>query len=206
MTCARLGHALATNTEGREITLTQDEMVQVHQQGWRRHRTRAGQSHRRLADLRANLAARILGRKAHHNSRCVYTADADTDEVTCGRQRAWKTGDRQVVEWVMAHTSEEDLALSDYVEQLMWLSHCCNLAAAGRPICPEHAPTAWRNGEQMPEDEYRAMLQRLDACHEYSQWSTRSGAPGRRPGPVGDTIRLLAGQTDTEGGIGNDEQ
>ncbi len=62
----------------------------------------------------------------------------------------------------MAHTSEEDLALSDYVEQLMWLSHCCNLAAAGRPICPEHAPTAWRNGKQMPEDEYRAMLQRLN--------------------------------------------
>ena len=149
------GHVITINVEGlprdcrkgREITLTQDEMVEVHQQGWRRHRTRAGRSHRRLVDLRANLMARILGRKAHHNSRCVYTADADTDEVTCGRQRVWKTGGRQVVEWVMAHTSEEDLALSDYVEQLMWLSHCCNLAVAGHPTCPEHTPTAWRDGE-----------------------------------------------------------
>ena len=79
MTRARLGHTLATDAEGQEITLTQDEMEEVHQQGWRHHRTRAGQGHRRLVDLRANLAARILGQKAHHNSRCVYTADADTD-------------------------------------------------------------------------------------------------------------------------------
>ena len=190
MTRARPGHIITINVEGlpracrkgREITLTQDEMVEVHQQAWRRHRTKPG--HRRLVALRANLAARILGRKAHHNSRCVYTADADTDDVTCGRQRVWKTGGRQVVEWIMAHTSEEDLALSDYVEQLMWLSHCCNLAAAGHPTCPEHAPKAWRDGEQMPEDEYRAMLQRLDACHEYSQWSPGAMSwPGWRHNP-----------------------
>ena len=63
---------------------------------------------------------------------------------------------------MLAHTSEGDLALCDYVERLMWLSHCCNLVAAGHQIYPEHAPTAWRDGEQMPEDEYRVMLRRLD--------------------------------------------
>ena len=192
MTHARLEPITAISVKGREITLTQNEMVEVHQQGWRRHRGRSG--HRRLVDLRANLMARVLGRKVHHNSRYVYTADADTDEVTCGRQRVWKTGGRQVVEWVMAHTSEEDLALSDYVEQLMWLSHCCNLAAAGRPICPEHAPTAWRNGKQMPEDEYRAMLQRLD--------EPRDGILAR----LETQFASLLAKQDTEGGIGNDER
>jgi len=148
------------NVKGREIMLTQDELVEIHQQAWWRHRARPG--YRQLVALRANLMTRILGRKVRHSSKYVYTADADTDEITCGRQRIWKTGGRQVVEWVLAHTSEKDLALSDYVDRLMWLSHCCNLAAAGHPICPEHASTAWRNGKRVPEEEYQAMLRRLD--------------------------------------------
>jgi hypothetical protein len=115
-----------------------------------------------MVDLQANLRARILGRKAHHCNRHVYTADAHTDEITCGIQRIWKTGGRQMVVWVLAHTTEDDFALCDYVERLMWLSHCCNLVAAGYPVCPEHAPTAWRDGKQMPKDEYRAMLHRSD--------------------------------------------
>ena len=148
------------NVKGREIALTKNELVEIYQQAWRRHRARPG--YRQLVALRADLMARILGRKVRHDSKHVYTADADTDEIACGQQQVWKTGGRQVIEWVLAHTSEEDLALCDYVDRLMWLSHCCNLAAAGNPICPEHAPTALRNGKQVPEDEYWAMLRRLD--------------------------------------------
>lgn len=160
MTRVRPGHITASDVEGRRITLTQDEMLDVYQRAWWLHRARPG--HRRLVGLRANLTARILGRKARHDSKCIYTADTDTGEITWGLQRVWKTGGRQVAEWVLAHTPEEDLALCDYVERLTWLSHCCNLAAAGHPTYPEHTPTAWRNGEQMPEDEYRVMLRRLD--------------------------------------------
>lgn len=160
MTRVRPERTTVTNVKGRQITLNRDEMVEIHQQAWRRHRARPG--YRRLVALRANLMARILGRKAHHDSKHVYTADADTDEITCGRQQIWKTGGQRVVEWILAHTSEGDLALSDYVERLMWLSHYCNLVAAGRLACPEHAPVAWRNGKRMPEENYRAMLRSLD--------------------------------------------
>jgi len=160
MTRVRPERTTAINVKGREIALTQDEVVEIHQQAWWCHRAKPG--YRRLAVLRANLMARILGRKAHHNSTYVYTADADTDEITCGRQRIWKTGGRRVIEWALAHTSEGDLALSDYVERLMWLSHCCNLAAAGHPTFPEHAPTARRDGKQVPEEKYQAVLHRLD--------------------------------------------
>jgi hypothetical protein len=150
------------NLLGQEITLTLDEMLEVHWQAWRCHRARPGRRRRQLVDLQANLMTRILGRKARHSNRHVYTADAHTDEITCGLQRIWKTGGRQIVVCILAHTTEDDLALCDYVERLMWLSHCCNLVAAGYPVHPEHAPTAWRDGKQMPEDEYRAMLRPLD--------------------------------------------
>ena len=148
------------NVRGQAITLGRDEMLEIHQQAWWCHRARPG--HRRLVDLPATLMARILGRKACHDGRYIYTADADTGTITCGCQVIWKSGGRQVLGWVLAHTSEEDLALADYVDRLMWLSNCCNLAATGHPICPEHAPTAWCNGQEITEEEYREMLGRLD--------------------------------------------
>jgi hypothetical protein len=162
VTATRLHPITIVNLQGRETTLTLDEMLEVHWQAWRCHRARPGRRRRQLVDLRANLMARILGRKARHGNRHVYTADADTDEISCGLQRIWKTGGRQIVVWILAHTTEDDLALCDYAERLMWLSHYTNLVVAGHPVHPEHAPTAWRDGKQMPEDEYRAMLRRSD--------------------------------------------
>ena len=83
MTRSNLEHITATNVEGREITLTLDEMLGVYQQAWWCHRVRPGQQP--LVGLRANLVARILGRKAHHDGKHVYVADADTYEITCGQ-------------------------------------------------------------------------------------------------------------------------
>jgi hypothetical protein len=156
VTATRLHPITIANLLGQEITLTQEEMLEVHWQAWRCHRTRPGKRRRRLVDLQANLMTRILGRKARHGNRHVYTADAHTDEITCGLRRIWRTGGRQVEVWVLAHTTEDDLALCDYVKGLTWLSHCCNLVVAGYPVHPKHAPTAWRDGKQMSEGEYRA--------------------------------------------------
>ena len=125
-------------------------------------------------------AAYQLAREAY-----LETPQADGIYIDCG---AW--GGRQVVECVLTHTSEENLALSDYVDRLMWLSHCCNLAATGNPIRPEHAPTAWRDGKQISEEEYQEMLHRFDESR------------GHGLARLERQLASLLAEHDTEGTIG----
>ena len=142
----------------RELSITDDEALVIHESAWWHHRNTRAQ----FVSLPAPLTARILGWKAHHNGLNTYTGDTNTDYITCGLKLVWKTGARQVVEWVLAHTSETDLALIDYADQLIWLDHCRDRVRQGFPVISRGAPTAYRDGRQLSPEEHEALLQRAD--------------------------------------------
>jgi hypothetical protein len=140
------------------MNITNHESLVIHKSAWHYHRN----TQARFVSLPAPLTARILGRKAHHNGLNTYTGDINTGHITCGLKLVWKTGARQVVKWVLAHTSEKDLATIDYVEQLIWLGHCRGRVRQGLPVISENAPTVYRDGRQLSPEEHRALLQQAD--------------------------------------------
>ena len=165
------------------MNITDDEALVIHESAWQYHRN----TDKRFVSLPAPLMARILGRKAHHNGLNVYTGDTNTDCITCGLKLVWRTGARQVVKWVLAHTSEKDLALIDYADQLIWLGHCRNRVRQGFPVISGNAPTAYRDGRQLSPEEHGALLQQADRHGHLDA--------------IGQEIAALASiQTETEGG------
>lgn len=131
-----------TNVKGDRIVLADAEVSEVHQAAWWLHRP--GKC---IVTLRGPLMCRILGRLYHQ---------------PCGSHIIWRTCGRDVVAWVLAHTTEHDLALIDWAERFMWAGNQIRNVENGRPVSREYEPVAYRDSEQMPDAEYRQMLDRLD--------------------------------------------
>ena len=140
------------------MNITDAEALVIHKSAWQYHRNTAS----RFVSLPAPLMARILGRKVHHNELHVYTGDIDTDYIACGLKLVWKTGARRVVMWILDHTSEIDLALIDYADQLIWLRHCQARARQGLPMILGNAPAAYRDGQQVSPEKHKALLQQIE--------------------------------------------
>jgi len=109
-----------------------------------------------LVSLPSPLMSRLLGRKCP-GANWQYTANSETDEVTCGGV-VWKTGGKAVCAMCFAVATIESLAHLDYVLELMWRLHWNKQFALGHVLRRDSGEKSWRNGKQLSEIERARML------------------------------------------------
>jgi hypothetical protein len=176
----RLQVVTTHSVSGSTITLSRDQIAEVHLGAWRYHRHCAdGCTH--SMSLQGCLVSRILGRKVYdwHKVYSVY----HSGRIEAGMSQVWATGGREVIEWALAHTTEYDLAMHDYVDRLMWASHSVDTLVSHGSYVPDHAPSGgWRDGVKMPEDRYRAMLQQVDMSGSLSRAEAQLAELAREAG------------------------
>jgi hypothetical protein len=97
--------------------------------------------------LPADQVARILGRPCRRGQPHECTLDLRTDEIRCGTRRVWKTGARQVADYILTCVPERDLDCLERVDWDLWVDHCIRQLVY-RNRMPKRGPEFYRRGRR----------------------------------------------------------
>ena len=150
------------------ISLSRKEHLEIIDQAHWLHRSLGREDRISAVSLPAPLVCRILDRTCRWGSIYALYCRMDTDEVSFGTKGVWKTGGRKVCEFVLSHTTEEDLLLCNWTLELMHREHF-NAIGQDPGDCQE---TFYRDGKQMDRDVLLAQAEELFGPLPKKEWET----------------------------------